>query len=108
MSLSKRLQERLALSGLSQAELADRVGLSRGMVSGLFTGTRGGSRSMHRIAHELGTSVEYLLGENLSPQSEFPIFSFQREELELVHIWRGLAESQKEALRTIMVELLKR
>lgn len=62
-----RLQERLDAVGLSQSELARRVGIAQGTIAGLFTGRQQGSKYLHQIARELRTSPAYLTRETNDP-----------------------------------------
>lgn len=60
--LGARILERLESLGLSQSELARRVGITQPAVANLIK--RGGRSShLHSIARELQTTPEYLLGE---------------------------------------------
>jgi len=67
MTLAKRLRLRLEEVGLSQSELARRVRVSQGTISGLLSGVSQGSSHLHKIARELGTTPEYLSGETDDP-----------------------------------------
>lgn len=58
-----RLRELLAARQMSQGELARRIGISQQTISRLASGERYGSRHLHRIARELGTTPAYLEGE---------------------------------------------
>jgi phage repressor protein C with HTH and peptisase S24 domain len=58
-----RFRQRLAVVGLSQAELARRVGISQQAIGKLATGESYGSKHLHLIARELGTTPAYLTGE---------------------------------------------
>lgn len=62
-----RFKLRLEAVGLSQAELARRVGISQQAVSKMAGGGAYGSRYLHRIARELGTTPAYLTGETDDP-----------------------------------------
>ncbi|WP_448660341.1 XRE family transcriptional regulator [Sphingomonas sp. CJ99] len=64
---SDRLKRLIEECGLSQSELARRVGISQASVNKLTSGEGQGSKYLHHIARELGTSVEYLLGETDDP-----------------------------------------
>ncbi len=64
---TERLRERIKISGLSQAELARRVGVSQPVISQLLAGDSAGSTKLHLIARELGTSPAYLVGETDDP-----------------------------------------
>lgn len=58
-----RLLELLRQKGISQAELARRVQISQKTINKLTLGLAYGSKHLHRIARELGTTPEYLTGE---------------------------------------------
>lgn len=69
MTLGERIEERMRAAGLSQAELARRVGLSQPSVYALLRKNKTGSRNLHSIARELGTSTAYLEGETDDPEA---------------------------------------
>jgi phage repressor protein C with HTH and peptisase S24 domain len=58
-----RLRDRMAAAGLSQAELARRVGVSQAAIQKLTSGNAYNSRHLYQIARELSTSPAFLLGE---------------------------------------------
>lgn len=62
--MPERLEERLAAKGWSQAELARRVGVKSTSIWKLASGHSQTSKHLHRIASELDTTAEYLLGES--------------------------------------------
>lgn len=59
----QRLKDRMDLTGLSQSELARRVGVSQATIYKLLSGEIYGTKYLHRIARELLTTVEYITGE---------------------------------------------
>jgi phage repressor protein C with HTH and peptisase S24 domain len=63
MSIGDRINERLAVMKLTQAELARRVKISQPTINALIKGDSSGSKFLHRIAAELETSPAYLAGE---------------------------------------------
>jgi len=63
MSLGDRISALLDEKGWSQAELARRVGVSTQSIWKLVKGEAAGSRNLHKIARELGTTAEFLTGE---------------------------------------------
>lgn len=63
MTVGGRIQERLNLLGMSQAELARRVGLAQTTINNLIRGDSRSSAHLHKIARVLQTSVDYLIGE---------------------------------------------
>ena len=72
MKLGERVEERRQAIGISQAELARRVGISQSTMNSLINGDARTSRSLHKIARELKTSPEYLSGETDDPTSGVP------------------------------------
>ena len=60
---ASRLTSRMEAQGISQAELARRVGLSQQAVGKLAKGTSRSSFALHRIAAELETTPAYLEGQ---------------------------------------------
>jgi transcriptional regulator with XRE-family HTH domain len=67
MTLGRRIEERRVAVGISQAELARRVGIRQSTMNSLINGDSRSSRSIVQIARELGTTPSYLLGETHDP-----------------------------------------
>jgi transcriptional regulator with XRE-family HTH domain len=67
-----RLKARMAERKLSQSELARRVGVSQASIFRLVKGEAYGSKHLHRIARELGTTPAYLAGETDDPDLDAP------------------------------------
>lgn len=94
-----RLRERMQALGLSQAELARRVGVRQPTIFKLTTGGGYGSKHLHRIARELQTTPAYLTGETDDPSegaTPEPVLSY--DERELVECARGLTAADRGAL----------
>jgi len=72
MTVGERITERLALLGISQAELARRVKIAQPTINALIRGNATGSKHLHRIASELETSPAYLCGETDDPVAVAP------------------------------------
>lgn len=75
--------------GLSQSELARRVGITQASIHKLLSGTAYGSKHLHVIARELGTTPAYLTGETDDPSAgALPIPTPERlaEQLDLVAV----------------------
>lgn len=69
---SERLRAQMAQAGISQAELARRVGVSQQAIARLVSGSTQGTRHLHRIARELGTTPAYLSRETDDPTEHAP------------------------------------
>jgi len=67
MALGERITERLEAAGMSQSELARRVGMAQSSINALINRNKVGSKHLHKIARELGTTAEYLTGETDDP-----------------------------------------
>jgi len=63
MVIAERIRERIQAVGLSQAELARRVGVAQPTIAKLISGQSNSSAHIHKIARELKTTPEYLFGE---------------------------------------------
>jgi transcriptional regulator with XRE-family HTH domain len=70
--IGARLSARMEELGLSQSELARRVGVSQSAINHLIRGTNRGSTHLHRIAREVQTTPAYLTGETDDPDLGAP------------------------------------
>lgn len=67
MIVPDRISSLLSERGISQAELARRVGVAQQTIHKLVTGGARSSSHLHRIARELGTNADYLTGDTDDP-----------------------------------------
>ena len=67
MDLGERIEERLSELGMKQAELARRADLPQSTINSMIRKNRRSSPHLLRIARELSTTPEYLLGETSDP-----------------------------------------
>lgn len=78
----------MKVCGVSQAELARRMGVTQGAVAKVANNNPNGSSFLHKLARELQTTSEYLTGEIDDPDAgapvEVPLNYFQRELLDCV------------------------
>ncbi len=90
MSLGERIEERLKVLRLSQAELARRADVPQTTMNGLVRGSSRTTPHLIRIARELETTPAFLMGETDDPRAEFPAPVLTREELEWVNLLRRM------------------
>lgn len=72
MTLGARIDRRRIALGISQAELARRVGIRQSTINSLINGDSRSSRSITQIARVLGTTPSYLMGETDDPDENAP------------------------------------
>ena len=63
MGIAENLRARLAEVGMTQTELARRIGITQSTVASLLSGKSQGSKHLHLIARVLETTPAFLLGE---------------------------------------------
>lgn len=61
----------MAEKGISQSEMSRRVGITQSTIWKLLNEPKQGSKHIHVIARELGTTPAYLMGETDDPQEGF-------------------------------------
>lgn len=66
-----RLEALMAEKSLSQNEMAKRIGITQSSVWKLLNQPAQGSKHIHKIARELGTTPAYLMGETEDPSEGF-------------------------------------
>lgn len=71
--IGERLKARIEATGISQSELARRVGITQGTIAGLVSGRSRSSTHLHKIARALGTTPAYLEGETDDPDQGAPV-----------------------------------
>lgn len=100
---SARFREMLQRRGLSQSELARRVGVSQASIYRLAAGDAYGSKHIHRIARELQTTPAYLTGETDDPLEDAPDPpEITRKDLEFLHSVNALPSAARAAINTLV------
>lgn len=107
MSLGARIEERLMILGLTQAELARRAKVPQTTMNSLIRGKSRTTPHLIRIARELETTPAYLMGETDDPRAEFPAFTLSAEEREIIEHLRALDPSETKAIFT-MIRTMRR
>lgn len=72
MEVGDRIRARLNAIGMSQSELARRVGVRQSTIAGLIAGKARSSSHLHKIARELHTTPAYLTGETDDLEANAP------------------------------------
>lgn len=102
MTVGERISERSQQIGLSQSELARRIGIGQSAINHLVRGKSRSSAHLHRIARELGTTPAYLTGETDDPDEDAPVEApLSYNERELLDCFAALNHVQQSALLTI-------
>lgn len=83
---------------MSQSELARRVPMDQSSINSLIKGKTRRTKYLHKIARELRTTTAFLEGETEDPSSELSDETFSFEELQLLHLIRGLEDKDRSAL----------
>jgi transcriptional regulator with XRE-family HTH domain len=102
MFSSDRFRSLLAERGMSQSELARKIGISQTAVNKLATGGAYGTKHIHLIARALRTSPSFLLGETDDPAPDAPIVE---PELTVQFVTMQVALPSEDAL-TVMFEAM--
>lgn len=103
-----RLAGRMEQLGVSQAELARRVGLSQQAIGKLVHGKSRETPKLHQIARALGTTPDYLLGNVADPEAiKAGTGAVASDELEWGALYAALTAAQRGALRMIARDLAR-
>jgi transcriptional regulator with XRE-family HTH domain len=95
-----RLKEAMAWSGLDQSGLAARIGCTPGAINQIITGRTKRSKLLPEIAHALGVSLPWLLGQTDSPALD--IADLSTDEAKLLLIYRDLGDEDRAALKRLI------
>lgn len=106
MGLGARVLDRLTDLGISQSELARRVGISQPSVNALIHRNKTGSRNLHKIARALGTTPAYLTGETDDPDKDAPPEPvLTADEAEMLEGYKALAPKDRAAVLHIVASM---
>lgn len=109
MMIGPRIESLMKAAGLSQTELARRVGVSQGTIAHLVSGRSRGSTHLHRIAAELRTTPAFLTGETDDPDPGYePTISLSSEDRELLELLQLMAAKDRSAVLQIVRSLAGR
>lgn len=102
---AERLKDRMEACGLSQAELARRVGVAQTSIFKLLSGRSYNSRYLHIIARELQTTAAYLTGETDDSNAELPDDVLTSQDREDISLLQRLRSTDRDAIRQLMRSL---
>jgi transcriptional regulator with XRE-family HTH domain len=108
MISADRLKRLMTANGMSQAELARRVGVRQPTIYKLLTGENYGSTHLHKIARELGTTPAYLTGETDDPFADAPELELSFEQRHLIESFNMLDRAERVALIRIVDSMARR
>lgn len=84
--------------GLSQAELARRVGVAQPTIFSLIRSNKTGSKHLHKIARELKTTAAYLAGETDDPSIDAVELAYSPQDREWIELLHRLDRKGREAV----------
>ncbi len=100
-----RLKDRMEACGLSQAELARRVGVAQTSIFKLLSGRSYNSRYLHIIARELQTTAAFLTGETDDSTAELPDDVLTSQDRDDISLLQRLRTTDRDAIRHLMRSL---
>lgn len=106
--IGERISARLRELGMSQSELARRVGLTQGSIAQLVSGRSRSSAHIHKIARELKTTPAFLSGETNDSTSDQPDNHLTSEEVDLLVRLRALSAEDRMMVMQITKKLAGR
>lgn len=108
MAIGDRVSARLAALGMSQSELARRVGMAQSSINALINRNKVGSKHIHKIARELQTTPAYLSEETEDPDCNEPDYHLNAEEINLLTKLRSLSKEDREMIQQLTRKLAGR
>jgi transcriptional regulator with XRE-family HTH domain len=100
--IGDRIKRRLRELGISQAELARRVGLHQSTINCIIRGNQRSSTHLHMIARELETSTAFLTGETDDPSIDASELALDRQDRLVLDLFNHLEPADKKAVLQIM------
>lgn len=108
MKLGERIDLRRIQLGLSQSELARRVGVRQSTMNSLIRGESYSSRHLLKIARELQVSPAYLTGEVDDPEQDAPSPpALSREQSEMLRLFDALDGPERALLTGVARSMCK-
>lgn len=90
--------------GMTQIELADAMGVSKGTIENYEMGIRvPDANAISRITTALGVTASYLLGDIMDIESEYHSVALNDEEVELIKAYRSATTDQRANAMTCLV-----
>lgn len=116
MSIGKRIKEARKLRGLSQNELAAKIGIKQPTLSELESGESQGTTRLAQLAHALGVSPLWLetgrgpqdaasSGEGEPSAGSLDLRAETAKELQLLIVYRSANEREREAIDDVVNQM---
>lgn len=106
VNVGERIRDRLPEIGISQAELARRVGMSQSAMNNLIAGRSQSSKLLHAIAIELKTTTHYLTGSTDDPSADTAsIREMPIRDRQVLEALSALKDSERSVLVDAMLAL---
>jgi transcriptional regulator with XRE-family HTH domain len=102
MRLGQRIEQRRKQIGITQAELARRVGMPQSSMNSLINGDSRATKYLHKLVRELRTTPEYLSGEIDDPADGAPVEpALSSEQRELLQLHEAMDDASRRALMQV-------
>ena len=108
MIIGERIAALMDAHGISQAELARRVGVTQPTIFSLVRKNKTGSVHLHKVARALGTTPGYLTGETSDPSIDAAALAISPRDLELLDLLHSLSPRDLNAVRVLAETLADR
>lgn len=106
-SQSKRIKQRRVSIGMSQEELAYRIGTTQSQVSRYERGVNDFTGEvLAKLAHALNTTTDYILGITDSPERDVTENNLDDLEVELITLLRNHPEDARKRVLNVMKAML--
>lgn len=103
--IGERISIRLNVLGISQAELARRVGLHQSTINGLIKGGQASSTRVHDIALALETTPAYLLSQTDDPSPGGKQCTLNSRDQRLLDMFHSIEAADQKAILQLLQTL---
>jgi len=108
MIIGSRIAALMQAQGISQAELARRIGVAQPTVFKMLHDNKTGSVHLHKVAKTLKTTSAYLTGETDDPSLDASALAISPRDVELLDLLHSLSPRDLNAVRVLAQTLADR